>query len=274
MNWLYTRTLAGFRGILAGNFDAAHRVANVEKAAGLSALSVDRERLADGGLHAEAIEHRAEHVVVIEAIDQRFVQLNFIGHGAIHHALIEVGRANAPDFAAEHDVVAVMHFGKMVEGAGLLGVGKHILAAVVLDGDVALFDVDVGSPVFAHGAQLDEVAIGAQFANGEEHVHGAHHVIHLGEDRVFAVDHRIRRGTLLGEMDDGVRLKCFYGGFEKIVIGNVADKELDGFSCAFLPDAQPVGERTNRSESLRAELVIPLAPDKIINYRYLMTLVR
>ena len=62
-------------------------------------LSVNGERLSDGGLHAEAIEHRAEDVVVIEAIDERLVQSDFVGHGAVDHALIQIGGAQSPDLA-------------------------------------------------------------------------------------------------------------------------------------------------------------------------------
>ena len=65
---------SGARRIQAGQFDAAHGVANIEKAARLSALAVDRQRMAHGGLRAEAIQHGAEHLVVIEAVDQRLIQ--------------------------------------------------------------------------------------------------------------------------------------------------------------------------------------------------------
>ena len=43
------------------------------KSARLSAFSVDRQRMPGRGLHAEAVQHRAEDVVVVKAIDQRFV---------------------------------------------------------------------------------------------------------------------------------------------------------------------------------------------------------
>ena len=118
----------------------------------LATFAVHGERVPDDGFDAEAIEDGAEHFVVIKTIDERFVERGFVGDGAVHHALIQIGGAQAPDFAGEHDVVAVVHFGEVVEGAGLLGKWEHVLAAVVLDGDVALFDVDVRSAVFAHGA--------------------------------------------------------------------------------------------------------------------------
>ena len=50
--------------------DAAHGVADVEEAAGLAALAVDGHRVTDGRLDAEAVERRAEDVVVVEAVEQ------------------------------------------------------------------------------------------------------------------------------------------------------------------------------------------------------------
>src|SRR6202040_1225180 len=95
--------------ILACNFDASYRVTDVEEAAHLPALAVHGEWLADGGLHAEPVEHGAEHVVVIEAIDKGFVESDFVGHCPVHDALIQIGGANSPDFAREHDVMAVVN---------------------------------------------------------------------------------------------------------------------------------------------------------------------
>ena len=62
---------AGLGRMQAGDLDAAHRIANIQKAARLAALAVDRERMPDRRLHAEAVQHRAEDFVVIEAVDQR-----------------------------------------------------------------------------------------------------------------------------------------------------------------------------------------------------------
>jgi len=133
--------------VVASKLDAANGVANVEETAGLAALAVHGERLADGGLHAEeTIQDSAEDVVVIETIDERFVERSFFRGGAINDALVEIGGANAPDLAGEHHVVAVVHFGEVVKGARLLGEWNDVLAAVVLYGDVAFFDVDVGVP--------------------------------------------------------------------------------------------------------------------------------
>ena len=56
--------------------------------------------MAHGGLRAEAIEHGAENFVVIETVDEGFIQRHFVGHGSVHHALIEIGGAQPPDLQA------------------------------------------------------------------------------------------------------------------------------------------------------------------------------
>ena len=73
---------------MTGNLDAANRIANVEESALLSALAVNRKGMADGCFDAEAIQHRPEHFVVIESIDERIVHRHFLGDRAVHHALI------------------------------------------------------------------------------------------------------------------------------------------------------------------------------------------
>ena len=102
--------------------------------------------------------------VVIEAVDQGFVERRFVGHGAVHHALVQIGGAQAPDLAGEHDVVAVVHLGEVVERAGLLGKRQHVFAAVMLDGDIALFDIDIGRAVFAHRPEFHQVAVRLELA--------------------------------------------------------------------------------------------------------------
>ena len=183
----------------------------------LSAFAVNGEGMSDGGFDAETIEDGAENFVVVEAIDQRFIEGDFVGHGAVDDALIQISGAQAPDFAGEHDVVAVVDFREVIEGAGLLGKGKNVLAAVVLDGDVAFFDVDIGRAVFAHGAELDQVAIGMEFAQREKEIQRADDVVDLGENGVLAVNHGVGGRALFGEMDHGLGLEILDDSCEEFV---------------------------------------------------------
>ena len=178
--------------------------------------------MAAGCFHAKTIQHGAEHFIVVEAIDEGLIERHLIRHGAVHHALVQVGGAQPPDLAGEHDVMAVMHLRQVIERAGLLGKRQHVFAAIVLDGDIAFFDIDIRRAVFAHGSQFDQVALRPRFAQSKQQVERADYVVDLGEDGVVAVDHRIRGGTLLGEMHHRVRLNLIDGRGEKLEIGNIA----------------------------------------------------
>src|SRR5208337_3627551 len=158
-------------------------------------------------LNAETIEYGAKDLIVVEAIDESFAPGHFIGHGSVHYALVEVSGAQSPRLAGEHDVVTIVHFREMVKGAGLLGIRYGVSSPIVLDGDVAFFNIDIGSAIFTHGAELDEVTIGLKLSQCEEQVERAHDVIHLSENGVFTVNHGIGSGALFGKMDDSFRFK-------------------------------------------------------------------
>ena len=51
----------------------------------------------------------------------------------------------------------------------------------MLDLDVAFLDVDIRRAILAHGSELDQMAIGPQFANGEEQIQRADDVVDLRE---------------------------------------------------------------------------------------------
>ena len=68
---------------------------------------------------------------------------------------------------------------------------------------------------------------GLEFAQREQQVQRADHVVHLGEDRMFAVDHGIGRRALFGEMDDRFGFEGLDGAGEKVVVRDVADEEFD-----------------------------------------------
>ena len=109
--------LAGGRRVLGRQRDALERVDDVQEAARLAALAVHRERVADHGLHGEAVERRAEQLVVVEAGDQALVEARLRRLDAVDDALVEIGGAQAPDAAGEVDVVAVVHLRQVVERA-------------------------------------------------------------------------------------------------------------------------------------------------------------
>ncbi len=97
VNWLKTRSSPGSAGVSRREGDAGDGVADVEVAARLAALPVDGQRVADRGLDAEPVERGPEDLVVVEARGETRVERRFVGLDAVHHALVEVGRAEAPD---------------------------------------------------------------------------------------------------------------------------------------------------------------------------------
>src|SRR5207245_2975081 len=141
--------LAAVGRVERGELYAPHGVTDVQEASSLAALPVNSERMADGGLGAEPVQDGAPDVVVVEALAQLRMQVRLIRAGAVDDALVEVGRPQPPRAAREHDVVAVVDLGQVIEGTRLLRIREPVLAAVVLDFDETLFDVDVGSAVFA-----------------------------------------------------------------------------------------------------------------------------
>src|SRR5215472_17138396 len=91
---------------------------------------------------------------------------------------------------------------------------------------------------------------------------------------MFPVDHRVRRGALLREMDDGLWSKCLERRNQKIVITDVADKYLDSFARQVLPHAQTVRQRTDWRERLRPQFVVPQSAHIVINNGDGMALLR
>ena len=65
----------------------SYRVADVQVAARLPALAVHSQRVADGGLHHEAVQRSAKDAVVVVAVDQLRVGGRLVCGNAIHNAL-------------------------------------------------------------------------------------------------------------------------------------------------------------------------------------------
>src|SRR5271169_3804475 len=54
-------------GVETREFNAADGVSNIKESARLAALAIDRERISQGRLGTEAVQHRAKDLVVVEA---------------------------------------------------------------------------------------------------------------------------------------------------------------------------------------------------------------
>jgi len=130
-----------------------------------ASLAVHSQRVARCGLHAETVQNGSKDVIVIETVDQRFIQHHLVGNSSVDHSLIQIGGSKPPYLAGEHHVVAVMNLGEVIKRSRLLGEREQIRPAVVLNPDITLFYIDVGRSVFAHRAELDQVAFRHMLAN-------------------------------------------------------------------------------------------------------------
>jgi len=73
-----------------------------------------------------------------------------------------------------------------------------------------------GRAVLAHRDQLDQVDLRVDLGDREQQVEVCDHVVLLSVDGVLAVDHRVRRGALLGEVDHRVGRKSLMMWYVKI----------------------------------------------------------
>jgi hypothetical protein len=170
------------------------------------------------------------------------------------------------------DVVAVVHLGQVVERAGELRERQRVLAAVVLDLDVALFDVDVRRAVLAHRAQLDQVGVRGEFVHRPQQLERADHVALLRDDAVVDVLHRPRRARLLAVVDDRLRPELAHHIGDERVLGDVADVLLDGLARHLFPGVDPLVERGDRGQRVGARLLVPAAPGEVVDHRDLVPL--
>src|SRR5918994_3258089 len=97
--------LATLGGILDREAYTLDRVDDVQEAARLTTLAVNAEGIAHHGLNAEAVESRAEHLVVVEASAKPLVEIRLLRPNPVDNPLVQVGRAQVPDPAPEVNVV-------------------------------------------------------------------------------------------------------------------------------------------------------------------------
>src|SRR5208282_953594 len=259
---------AGLGGFLDCDFDASHRVANVQVAAGLAAFAVHGERMPDRSLDTEPIEHRSPDSVVVETGREALVEYRLVGVDSVNDALVEVGRPDCPDFARELDIVRVVNLGQVIERARLLRVRQRVGAPVVRNLNKALFDVDVGGSVLAHRAELDQVALRHMLANRVNGVERTDQIIDLGEHRMAPIDHRKWRAALLAVVDDCVGFEIANHGADKRVVGQIADRRLYRLAALFAPRRHPVLQRSNRNQAVGPAFQIPQAPIEVVHHAY------
>ena len=275
----YLNPLPRRRSVDYGQFDAAHGVLKVDEGAGLPAAAMHGERMVDGRLHQEAIEHGAVVAVVVKPIDEPFVQAGLPGLGAPDDALVQVRDAHAVVLVVEGEEQLVLGLGEVVDAARIGGVENFLLHLGAVRGghlhpQVALrqLHADRGVAVNAHGAKMHQMNVQAALDDGGQDVVGGVQVV---VDRVALVARRLHgvgRGALLCEVDDAVWAEVPKHVQQAVILqGHVKALEGDRPAGERLPGPQADGRRLNGGEALHLQLVVDVAPGEVVHNGHLMS---
>jgi hypothetical protein len=98
-----------------------------------------------------------------------------------------------------------------------------------------------------------------------EQVQGADDIVHLCVDGVLAVDHRVRRGSLLGEVDNRLGRELTDGLLDEHVVGQVAYERLHGVTGDFLPRRDPPLQLPDGHETVDAHLGVVQASSEVVH---------
>src|SRR5205823_783019 len=140
-----------------------NRISHIDVSTNLLALAINGEWVLYGSLDTETVESRAVDLVVVETGCQACILHRLVGLNAIDNSLIQVGGTQSPDFAAEHDVVAVMCLTQVIKRIRLFWIGQDIAPTFVMDLNKALLDINIWRPVLAHRPQFHKMTIRRTF---------------------------------------------------------------------------------------------------------------
>src|SRR5262249_53961787 len=96
----------------------------------------------------------------------------------------------------------------------------------------------------------------------------------LGVDRVFAVDHGVRRGALLREVNDRLGTVVADHRVREVGVGQVTDEDVDLLAGDLLPDRSPGLQRLDRDETVHDHLQVVLTPNEVVGDSDLVTTLR
>ena len=241
---------------------ALHGVPKWQESASLMAFAVNSQRMPDDRLTAVAVDGGAEALVEIQARSQARVVTHLVDASAKDYALHDVGGAQSPRLAGEHDVVRVMHLAPVIPASCLTRKGKNVLSTSKLNLEKALRDVNVRSAVFAHRAELDQVSVGTDLFHGIHDVERADDVVGLHPRGMFNVHHRIWSRRTLAEMNDCVWLEILETLAHKVIILEVALPEIRLDPVAFSDGLQSITYRSNRYRAPAIHLLHPASTQK------------
>src|ERR671919_743906 len=251
--------LARSRRVRRGQLHAPDRVDDVQVPASLASLPVDGQGMTDHGLEAEPVQRGPEHLVVIESGEEALVAFRVLRVDPVHDALVQVGGPEVPDPARQRDVHRVVHLRRVVEGAWLLRERKEVGSTLVPNLDEALLDGDVRRPVLAHRPELHQVRVRGQVTHGEQDVQRADDVVVLGEHRVGARGHRVRRRGHLAEVHDDLGLELAEDPLDDVVVAQVTHRHAHTTTVDLLPRPGS-GRQALGDGGQRVGFVLPVGP--------------
>src|SRR6185312_17541097 len=114
---------------------------------------------------------------------------------AIDRTLHQIGGIEAVRTRLELEQIRVEDLAGVIEAAAGARIEEAILAPLVRDLDPALLDVYVGRAVFAHAAELDDVALRRRALHRPDQLERGADIVAQGQPRLVVPAHRIgRRG--------------------------------------------------------------------------------
>lgn len=82
---------------------------------------MDGQRIADRGLDQETVEDRSVVSVVIESVDEPWVEFGLVGLRAPYDSLVEIGDTHTVVVRVELEQQLIQRFTQVVHAAGLCG---------------------------------------------------------------------------------------------------------------------------------------------------------
>ena len=195
---------------------------------------------------------------------QTLIQPRFVCFDPIDDALVEICGCEFPRFASETNIVAVMNLGKMVEGARLTRERKNVSSTLVLNLNKALFDINIGSSILAHGSQLHQPARRDDLPNRPEKIKSAADVIDLGEYGAIMVNHRVWGRGLFAVMDNGVWPKSLQHAFDKAVVAQVGHEKFHFPASDLAPGRHTIVQGADGNQWFDVQFHLPAAFGEIV----------
>ena len=190
---------------------------------------------------------------------------------------MQVSEAQQVVLGVELEEQRVEALGGVVDGAGVGRVQDVLLAVARQDHvNVALGDLAarVAVAVHAHGAEVDEVHVVARLGDGAQHIVRGAEVVLDGVPLGGGVPHRVRRGALLGEVDDRVGRLVLDDLREAVVLlRNVEVDVADVLARELLPRLHARLGRGDWGERTAAHLDVDLATREVVDDDNLVALV-